>query len=130
METPLPRPDLQFVKRKTCLASLSRSTMRTAKPSCAMLALALTLAASPSKGQVADEDASNAGETITVTATRVPQAIKDVPAIVTVKNDEQIADELASDIRDLVRFEPGVSVRRAPSRFTAALGSTGQHSRD
>jgi hemoglobin/transferrin/lactoferrin receptor protein len=126
METPLPRPDLQFVKSQTCLASLGRSTMRTAKPSCAMLALALALAASPGRAQAADEDAANVGETITVTATRVPQNVNDVPAIVTVKSDEQIADELASDVRDLVRFEPGVSVRRAPSRFSAALGSTGR----
>ncbi|MGQ2932221.1 MAG: TonB-dependent receptor plug domain-containing protein, partial [Sphingopyxis sp.] len=31
-----------------------------------------------------------------------------------------------TDIKDLVRFEPGVSVRRQPARFGAALGSTGR----
>jgi hemoglobin/transferrin/lactoferrin receptor protein len=64
--------------------------------------------------------------TITVTATRIPQAVEEVPAIVTVISDEKIADDLASDVRDLIRFEPGVSVRRAPSRFTAAFSSTGR----
>jgi hemoglobin/transferrin/lactoferrin receptor protein len=69
----------------------------------------------------ADPDA-----TITVTATRVPQSVDEVPAVVTVIDAARIADELASDIRDLIRFEPGVSVRRSPSRFGAALGATGR----
>lgn len=64
--------------------------------------------------------------TITVTATRAPVTIADAPATVTVIDAEQIADDLATDIRDLVRFEPGVTVRRAPARFGAALGSTGR----
>ena len=64
--------------------------------------------------------------TITVTATRLPQPIVEVPATVTVIDDKQIADEMVSDVKDLVRFEPGVSVRRAPTRFGAALGSTGR----
>ena len=68
----------------------------------------------------------NPSNTITVTATRLPQPIVDVPATVTVIDDKQIADEMVSDVKDLVRFEPGVSVRRAPTRFGAALGSTGR----
>ena len=64
--------------------------------------------------------------TITVTATRAPVEIADAPATVTIIDAEQIADELATDIRDLVRFEPGVTVRRAPARFGAALGTTGR----
>lgn len=63
---------------------------------------------------------------ITVTATRLPTLTSEVPATVTVIDAEQIADELATDIRDLVRFEPGVSVRRAPSRFSAAFSPTGR----
>lgn len=70
----------------------------------------------------ADDDAN----TITVTATRIPQPASEVPAVVTVISDEKIADDLVSDVRDLIRFEPGVSVRRAPSRFGAALASTGR----
>jgi len=64
--------------------------------------------------------------TITVSATRLPQKVEEVPATVSVITDRQIADQLASDIKDLVRFEPGVSVRRAPTRFGAANGATGR----
>jgi len=63
---------------------------------------------------------------IVVTATRAPRVQEEVPATVTVITDEDIADQLATDIKDLVRFEPGVSVRRAPARFGAAIGSTGR----
>ncbi len=64
---------------------------------------------------------------IVVSATRgAPVLAADVPVTVTVIDAEKIADELATDIRDLVRFEPGVSVRRAPARFNAAGSSTGR----
>lgn len=63
---------------------------------------------------------------ITVTATRTPVLQEEAPATVTVITDEEIADQLATDIKDLVRFEPGVSVRRAPARFGAAIGATGR----
>lgn len=75
---------------------------------------------------LADDSASSDGRTIVVSATRTPTAIDDVPATVSAKSEEEIADELATDIKDLVRFEPGVSVRRAPARFGAAFGSTGR----
>lgn len=63
---------------------------------------------------------------ITVTATRVPIKVEDAPATVTVITGRQIADQMVTDIKDLVRFEPGVTVRRAPARFGAALGTTGR----
>jgi hemoglobin/transferrin/lactoferrin receptor protein len=63
---------------------------------------------------------------ITVTATRQPVKVQDAPATVTVIDDKRIADELATDIKDLVRFEPGISVPRQPTRFGAALGVTGR----
>jgi hemoglobin/transferrin/lactoferrin receptor protein len=85
-----------------------------------VMALAFPLPVQAAEGKVAEDSM------ITVTATRIPQAVEEVPATVTVISDEKIADELASDVRDLVRFEPGVSVRRAPSRFTAAFSSTGR----
>lgn len=62
----------------------------------------------------------------TVTATRVEEAVDDVPATVSVIDAKQIEDELATDIKDLVRFEPGVAVRNSPARFTAAGSSTGR----
>ncbi len=64
--------------------------------------------------------------TITVTATRTPTEAVNVPATVTVMTSQDIADRMVTDIKDLVRFEPGVSVPRAPTRFGAALGATGR----
>lgn len=90
----------------------------------AVIACAL---AAPAFAQVPDAaDDADGRQTITVTATRTPELVEDVPATVTVKTDEQIADEMASDIKDLVRFEPGVSVRQSPTRFGAALGVVGR----
>jgi hemoglobin/transferrin/lactoferrin receptor protein len=63
---------------------------------------------------------------ITVTASRIAQPVEEAPATVSVITAEEIEDDLASDVKDLIRFEPGVSVRAAPSRFTAAGSSTGR----
>lgn len=64
---------------------------------------------------------------IVVTATRgAPVLAADVPMTISVIDAEKMADELVTDIRDLVRFEPGVSVRRAPARFNAAFSATGR----
>ncbi len=102
-------------------------TWRHARPVCASMALAFAMLAAPVQAQDNDGyfwlDRMNQ---IVVTATRTPVRLQDVPASISVKNDEQIADELISDIKDLVRFEPGVSVRQSPSRFGAALGVTGR----
>jgi hemoglobin/transferrin/lactoferrin receptor protein len=117
---------------KSCTALTSRQqTLHYARPACASLALAFALAASPLKAQDYDgEGWVSRLSQITVTATRTPIVIQDAPLTVSVKTDEQIADELITDIRDLVRFEPGVSVQRQPARFTAALGATGRAGND
>lgn len=70
--------------------------------------------------------AEESEEPITVTATRSAQSILEVPATVSVITDKDIEDQLVEDIKDLVRFEPGVSVRESPARFSAALGTTGR----
>lgn len=62
---------------------------------------------------------------VTVTATRSEKAIEDTPVTVSVISSAEIEDGLVKDIKDLIRFEPGVSVRSAPARFTAAGASTG-----
>ena len=72
----------------------------------------------------ADDDAGNSP--IVVTATRTPIEAADAPATVSVITDEDIADHLVTDIHDLVRYEPGVTVRRQPARFNAALSATGR----
>lgn len=73
-----------------------------------------------------DAEQQSHADDITVTATRSPIKVVNAPVTVTVIDARQIEDTLTDDIKDLVRFEPGVSVRSQPSRFTAALGSTGR----
>ncbi len=76
------------------------------------LLLGAALVSAPAAAQ--DDDglywAERLGNRITITATRTPTEAQDVPATVTVITAEQIADELATDVKDLVRYEPGVSV--------------------
>lgn len=71
-------------------------------------------------GDAADSD------TLVVTATRTEKPIELVPATVSVITADQIADRFVTDIKDLVRYEPGVTVRRAPARFSAAGAATGR----
>lgn len=104
---------------------------RHARPACASLALAFAMLAAPAQAQ--DNDGYfwlNRMNQIVVTATRTPVKVEDLAVTVSVKTDEQIADELATDIKDLVRFEPGVSVQRQPARFNAALSATGRSGND
>ncbi|MBU2168832.1 MAG: TonB-dependent hemoglobin/transferrin/lactoferrin family receptor [Alphaproteobacteria bacterium] len=63
---------------------------------------------------------------ITVLATRTATRVDETPATVTVITAREIEQNLYTDIKDLIRFEPGVSVRSQPARFGAALGSTGR----
>lgn len=91
------------------------------------LATAAVVGAGPA--WAADADASVdvvSDQVITVTATRLPIEAQDAPATVTVIDEKKIADELVTDIKDLVRYEPGISVPRGPTRFGAALGTTGR----
>lgn len=96
----------------------------------ALTASPLALLAAPLAAQdmALEEGAESQQQTgrITVTATRAPVLQEEAPATVTVITNEDIADQLATDIKDLVRFEPGVTVRRAPARFGAAIGATGR----
>ena len=72
------------------------------------------------------EPETGAREDITVTAVRVEKKVEDVPLTVSVIDARTIDDRLINDVKDLVRYEPGVTVRRAPARFTAAGASTGR----
>jgi hemoglobin/transferrin/lactoferrin receptor protein len=86
----------------------------------------LALLATPAVAEEAEAESQQQTGRIIVTATRTPVLQEEAPATVTVITDEEIADQLATDIKDLLRFEPGVTVRRAPARFGAAIGSTGR----
>lgn len=51
---------------------------------------------------------------VTVTGTRTERTLADSPASITVIDRERLRRELVQNIQDLVRYEPGVSVRRSP----------------
>jgi hemoglobin/transferrin/lactoferrin receptor protein len=111
--------------RLNCI-SIEEFTMRKSTHSFLLGGAAWAALAGVAAAQDAIQLAEMNTEVITVTATRQERRIDEVPATVTVKTAEEIEDELAADIKDLVRFEPGVSVRTAPSRFTAAGANTGR----
>lgn len=90
------------------------------------LALALGLAAAGGASAQEAQERQYAEADITVTAIRRPADVFEVPNVVTVIDAEDIEENLATDIKDLIRFEPGVSVPTSPSRFGAALSGTGR----
>ena len=63
---------------------------------------------------------------VTVVGTRTQRRVDDVPASVSVITAETIENNLVTDIKDLIRFEPGVSVPTSPARFSAALSGAGR----
>lgn len=85
-----------------------------------LVVLALATAGSPA---LAQQDSRSSDETTTrleqivVSATRTEKAIKDVVGAVSVMDSEQIDAELTQNIRDLVRYEPGVQVNEVRGGF-------------
>lgn len=63
---------------------------------------------------------------VVVSATRVEQDINDVAATVTSKTANDIEKEMPNDIKDLMRYEAGVSVRSTPNRASAVFRATGR----
>jgi hemoglobin/transferrin/lactoferrin receptor protein len=55
-------------------------------------------------------------DAVTVTATRNETTIGNVPATVTVIDSKEIDERNVNNIRDLIRYEPGVSVGNSPQR--------------
>ena len=78
------------------------------------------LAALPALGQTAAQTGTDQPTTeldaVVTTATRTPTAAKDVPGTVTVIDETQIDRQNDQDIRDLQRYEPGISVGNNPTR--------------
>jgi hemoglobin/transferrin/lactoferrin receptor protein len=91
-----------------------------------LLAAGAAVAQEAQVGQAVDAADASTVEGVTVLATRTEKSVEVAPATVSVISDEEIADQLATDIKGLVRYEPGVSVRTAPARFGAALGTAGR----
>ena len=56
-------------------------------------------------------------ETMTVVGSRTERPLKEIAATIDVIDSDRIEEELARDIADLVRFEPGVTVSGTGSRF-------------
>ncbi len=63
---------------------------------------------------------------VTVVGTRTQRRVDDVPASISIITAETIETNLVTDIKDLIRFEPGVSVPTSPARFSAALSGAGR----
>jgi hemoglobin/transferrin/lactoferrin receptor protein len=72
--------------------------------------------AAAAPGQPASAAVANTLETITVYARRLTPVAR-VAATVTVIDQARIETTLATDIQELVRYEPGLSVRNDPFRF-------------
>ncbi len=71
-------------------------------------------AAEPSPGAA---EAPTFLDAITVTATRTPTRVQDAPGSVSVIDAARIEREMATDARDLVRYEPGVYVEGDVTRL-------------
>lgn len=63
---------------------------------------------------------------VTVVGTRTERRVDEVPASISVITAKDIETNLVTDIKDLIRFEPGVSVPTSPARFSAALSGAGR----
>lgn len=64
--------------------------------------------------------------TVVVTGSRSERELQDIPATIDLIQGAALDPAKVQDIRDLVRDLPNVSVRRAPQRFGAVMGSTGR----
>ena len=87
---------------------------------CASLLCTVALAADPADGDdVTAESALSpvALDQIQVIGSKMPRTMREVPGTVTVIDSEQMEKELVRNIRDLVRYEPGLSVGRDAERF-------------
>ncbi|MEG0184602.1 MAG: TonB-dependent hemoglobin/transferrin/lactoferrin family receptor [Stenotrophomonas sp.] len=82
------------------------------------LSIALWMAL-PLSAHAAADAAPDAREfdRVQVTATRTERAVSDVAATVDVIDREQMDRQLVHDLKDLVRYEPGLSVTRSVTRF-------------
>ncbi|WP_305806187.1 TonB-dependent hemoglobin/transferrin/lactoferrin family receptor [Stenotrophomonas sp. YIM B06876] len=82
-----------------------------------VLSAALWAVLSPVHAETADSADVRDFDRVQVTATRTARAVSDVAATVDVIDREQLDNQLVHDIRDLVRYEPGISVTRSATRF-------------
>jgi len=86
------------------------------------LAACAHAAPDPATGAAADAATPRDFDRLQVTATRTQRAIVDVPASVDVIDREQMDQELVHDLKDLLRYTPGVSVTGNSGRFSGIGG--------
>lgn len=63
---------------------------------------------------------------VNVTATRTPTEAERTPASISVITDQDLEEQQAQDIKEALRYEPGVTVRRAPYRPASAAAGGGR----
>ncbi|MET1081367.1 MAG: TonB-dependent hemoglobin/transferrin/lactoferrin family receptor [Pseudomonas sp.] len=83
------------------------------RPWLALLLLSPTLALASET----EKEPATQFDSITVTATRNEQTLDQVPSTVSVQTERDIDQGMVKNIKDLVRYEPGVSVSGTGSRF-------------
>lgn len=101
------------------------------RPLCLALLAAAPLSALAQASQVNEDESlrvAAAGELpqVVVTGSRSERRLDEVPATIDLIQGEDLDPARVQDIRDLARDLPNVSVRRAPQRFGAVIGSTGR----
>lgn len=83
--------------------------------------LTLAVAGLPVDGSArqkpAEDEERKVLDTLTVVAHRQPRDLSEVAGTVTVIGPSRIESELALDVRDMVRYEPGVEVESGGTRF-------------
>jgi hemoglobin/transferrin/lactoferrin receptor protein len=82
-------------------------------------AAALALQTQLSPADPSSQAEVHRAETLVVTAvaSRVAEAVDATPATVTVIRRQDLDRNLARDVRDALRYEPGISIENAPARF-------------
>ena len=89
-------------------------------------ALALQTAALPPSEPPASEPPASGGSAevhrnerivVTAVASRMIEALESTPSTVTVIERDELEKSLARDVREALRYEPGISVQNSPARF-------------
>lgn len=75
-----------------------------------LVSLALANTSTFAESAISDEAADD--RTILITATRLPREVEDVAGTVTYIDSEELEKQLAEDLDDIVRYQPGLSMRR------------------
>jgi hemoglobin/transferrin/lactoferrin receptor protein len=95
---------------------MKKSNMKVQK---LLLPLATALMAASAIAQEASPENPIELEEMVVVATKSPRPVSDVAGSVTVIDSERVDRELAQNIADLIRYEPGISVDGGGTRFGA-----------